>query len=784
MKKGYKIMFVLIVLLLSHNVFAEEIRIIEKTPVDNGFIPEQIRKDQQERQGFDEGVAKKDLYMSRLIHFKKEKTRDIPAAAVVGIESSFNFKSDYKGDMLFLGTCKNNGSIPYPFVKITSNFYDASNNFLGSAYTYAWGGSNAKLTLLGVYTNTLYPGEVGYFILYTDIDYSLCSNYSYSIECTTADVVLAKAVLNITSGPFVSNSSGYAKVSGTVTNSSSTYLTYFTKLTMCILNSSYKVEDISLLMYISGSTYNYGTGTTDTALYPAESGTFSGTFYYCAYSNAKKYIKGFEFTEVYVGGAPTIQLNRNSLTFGAVGNTGTNTQSFMISNSGSGTLDWSVSAGASSWLSASPSSGSDSGTVTVAVNHLALMAGTYTGTITVTDPNATNNPQTVAVTLQKYNTGATSSPFGDFSTPIDGSTVSSSIPVTGWALDDIEIANVKIYNGTAYVGDAVFVEGARPDVETTYSTYPYKYKAGWGYMLLSYFLPGGGNGTYTLYAKATDMEGNETTLGSKTITIDNAHAVKPFGAIDTPTPGGAASGNPYVNVGWALTPLPNMIPTSGTPIGVYVDGVKKGNATYNQYRADIASLFPGYANCNGAMATFKLNTLSFANGLHTIFWIATDNAGNSDGIGSRYFSVNNSSSGSSGTVSSFAREMGDISQIDKIMIDTAPVMVRCGYDEISTACPIEVSDEGNHVIQSRELSLVRIDLKGQNDSACEYTGYMISGSQLKPLPIGSTLDAENGVFYWQSGVGFVGEYRLVFIKKGDEGQFIRKNITIDIKPKF
>jgi parallel beta-helix repeat protein len=63
-------------------------------------------------------------------------------------------------------------------------------------------------------------------------------------------------------------------------------------------------------------------------------------------------------------------------------------------------------------------------------------------------------------------------PFGEFSTPIDGSTVRSSIPVTGWALDDKGAASVKIYredgNTLVYIGDAVFVEGARPDVEAAY----------------------------------------------------------------------------------------------------------------------------------------------------------------------------------------------------------------------------------------------------------------------------------------------------------------------------
>ncbi|MCP4220477.1 MAG: hypothetical protein GY765_37965, partial [bacterium] len=186
------------------------------------------------------------------------------------------------------------------------------------------------------------------------------------------------------------------------------------------------------------------------------------------------------------------------------------------------------------------------------------------------------------------------------------------------------------------------VDGARPDVEENYSAYPKAYQAGWGYLLLSNFLPNGGNGTFTLYAKATDAEGNEVTLGSKTITVDNANAVKPFGAIDTPTQGGSASGSSFVNYAWALTPVPNTIPTDGSTITVYVDGVALGNPVYNQYRDDIATLFPGYNNSNGAAGHFYLDTTAYTNGVHTISWSVKDDAGNSDGIGSRYFTINNS----------------------------------------------------------------------------------------------------------------------------------------------
>ena len=66
----------------------------------------------------------------------------------------------------------------------------------------------------------------------------------------------------------------------------------------------------------------------------------------------------------------------------------------------------------------------------------------------------------------------------------------------------------------------------------------------------------------------------------------------PFGAIDTPTQGGMATGASYVNFGWALTPQPKMIPTDGSTIGVLIDGASSGPSTTTR-APDIQSLFPG-----------------------------------------------------------------------------------------------------------------------------------------------------------------------------------------------
>jgi hypothetical protein len=487
------------------------------------------------------------------------------------------------------------------------------------------------------------------------------------------------------------------------------------------------------------------------------------------------------------GGSPVISLSPAQLNFAtdASGNA-SGDQSFLVSNSGGGTLNWTISPD-QSWITASPSSGTDSGYVTVSVDPSGKSAGTYNGTITVSDPNAVNSPQTVNVQLEVYS--STSPPFGDFATPLDGSTVRSSVPFTGWALDDIGVESVKIYskeNGSLYyIGDAVFVAGARPDVELYYPDYPNNNRAGWGYMMLTYFLPGGGNGTYTFCAIATDVEGNETTLATRTVTVDNASAVKPFGAIDFPTQGGEASGSSFKNSGWVLTPLPNKVPEDGSTINVYVDGVNLGHPTYNIYREEIATLFPGYANSNGAHAYFDFDTTAHANGVHTIYWTATDDAGNTDGIGSRFFTIQNPDGGSevksktnsiSGGTPMAPLPGFEINRLANIpMKNSEPLRIIKGDHSLRGRQNIYPDKNGVIHLEIRQAEPIEIAL-GKS-----MAGYLVVGDDYRPLPFGSTLDLEKGVFYWLPAPGYYGTYRLVFALEGPNGQMTRKDITVKIQ---
>ena len=356
------------------------------------------------------------------------------------------------------------------------------------------------------------------------------------------------------------------------------------------------------------------------------------------------------------GGSYTVSLNRSKLNFGAVaGSTPvvTPAQEVTLAQSGSTVAAWSAISN-QTWLKVSPAAGTGGAKLAVSIVASALPGvGPYVGMLTIDSAGASNSPLSVPVTLDVK--AASSAPYGSFDSPANNSGGwASSIPVTGWALDDVKVANVRIWRDPVapepagnliFIGDADIVPGARPDVETAHPSAPLAYRAGWGYMLLTNFLPAGGNGTYKLYAIAADAEGNSSRLGTSTITVDNAHAVKPFGALDRPAPGETISGTVFPNWGWALTPQPAMIPADGSTLKVMVDGVNLGQPTYGLLRSDIAGLFPTYANATTAVGVKTLDTTTLADGMHTIAWIARDNQGHVDGIGSRYFYVLNALSG-------------------------------------------------------------------------------------------------------------------------------------------
>ncbi len=518
------------------------------------------------------------------------------------------------------------------------------------------------------------------------------------------------------------------------------------------------------------------------------SGTVSDDFpvhnpYQCYRMGGKEvFVTRYSFS----GCAPVLWIDKPILNF-AVNSDGykTGMQRFAIRNIGGGTLNWEVTDN-SDWVKFSPASGTNHGIVEVELDNLdGLLVGSNTASITVSAPNAADSPKEVAVTIRFYITGSSpvsDMPFGAFETPPDGTIVSGSVPFTGWALDDIEIERVDIYRGASadiWIDEATFVEGARPDIAQVYPCYPYYWRAGWGYLFQSRSLP---DGSYTFHAIATDEEGHVVTLDTKNIVILNGPSKKPFGTIDTPTPGDDAYGSDYRIEGWALTPQPNEILSNG--VDVFVDGVNLGKAAYGLYRADIATLFPGFKNSNGAGFYLDFNTIGYYNGLHTVHCIVTDwPEGNSEGIGSRYFNILNI--GSINSMSqTFNHKHYSMSEITEIPIKhSEPVKIKKGYGRDVQPQLIPPDEKGHVFLKIKELERIKVQLNAASESG-DYIGYHIVGDRLLPLPIGSTLDREKGIFYWQAGPAFLGLYRFVFIQKKSEREMSKKFITVKIAPRF
>jgi hypothetical protein len=420
-------------------------------------------------------------------------------------------------------------------------------------------------------------------------------------------------------------------------------------------------------------------------------------------------------------------------------------------------------------------------------------------------------------------------PFGVFDTPVTNTTVQGSIAVAGWALDDVGVERVEIWRncltpidstrpgvcrtatptGAAdkvFIGNAAFVPGARTDIENNaeYSGYPQAYRAGWGYMLATNALPNqtsgaaeGGQGPVTLYAYAIDREGRYTELGSKTVTLDNDNSTVPFGAIDTPEQGGTVTAAVSANFGWAMTRRRNAagvnIPKciERTRYRVFVDGVARTLTTGvnwhpNLVRADLTAAYPGLCDSANSLAAYYLDVtaLGLTNGTHTIGWDVYDDNGtpgntaddNVAGIGSRFFNI--LVGAADAPVEDRLRDRparrGAASDLTALpATESRELRARVGAVEAPVVA-VDGDPAGRRAVNLPQGSRLAVDLGG-----AVTRGYLVVGDELRDLPIGSTLDAATGHFYWEPAVPFFGSFELVFVSDA-QGSAARTTVVVTV----
>jgi Viral BACON domain len=498
-------------------------------------------------------------------------------------------------------------------------------------------------------------------------------------------------------------------------------------------------------------------------------------------------IAGQPFTITQSASSATMKLERSSLNFAAVSNgaafvSQTSPQTVRLLQSGTGTVTWTASSD-KPWLVVSPASGTGPATLSVSVKFDAAVAapGSASGSISVVLTGATNTVGPVAASLTTVAaTTPASIPFGSFDTPAgDGAVLDGSIAVTGWTLDNVGVQRVELWrdlqpgettppftstpsdprHGKVFISNATFVDGARPDVEALYPTTPLNYRAGWGYLLLTWGLWNQGNGTYHLYAFAFDEEHNVATIGSKTIVVNNNGATKPFGSIDTPAIGGDAGTLP--NFGWGLTPKVNGVATCSIPangVQVSIDSGPLQPVVFGDVRTDIAGAFTGFSNSAAAGGHFIFDWSTLKNGTHTIGWLIADDCNRADGVGSRFFNVTTGTNVIVGETASMvpAAARGAAPSLAARRESDAPITASKGYGELPLV--VDPGLAGSRTIEVKQGDRIELRLPHGFDAAYQ----LGPGGQVRALPIGATWDSASAIFYWHPDAGFLGRYRIVF----------------------
>jgi len=474
--------------------------------------------------------------------------------------------------------------------------------------------------------------------------------------------------------------------------------------------------------------------------------------------------------------ASELSVSKHRLNFAAInGGEKTPDQSFLIVNSGEEVLSWQA-VDTAEWLSCAPSEGAGNSFVTVSVDPSDLSVGTYTAVILVTafDAQTTRSPQPVTVMLEVLTPEEAGLPIGEWDRPSeDSSSHSGCLVFSGWALDRIGMESVTIYRlktpmddpsspEEIYMGDASFVEGARPDVEEAYAHYPQCSQAGWGYNFVSELLPL--DGEYTFIVEARSVTGAEVELGRKTVAIYNANSFRPFGTLKFPEPGERILGKTCYVIAW-------MLPRGNarlSDVSVYIDSEYRRTLSSGFAYPGLLSLIPWYRGSYLPGFAATLGPSSPSNGYHTAFLIAEDSEGNNSVSGSRWFyradgkkGIDQEDRGHGRIMESMGLEIGEVHGT----IDYKKGRKRIEYTE------------GEISIRVNELRNIGITGLSREDTNT-YFKALYRGQEL--LPLGMSCERERGVISWLPIPGFKGKFPIEILKIKNSALIDKGAVVFDV----
>ncbi|HUR22021.1 MAG TPA: hypothetical protein VMZ90_14495, partial [Vicinamibacterales bacterium] len=170
--------------------------------------------------------------------------------------------------------------------------------------------------------------------------------------------------------------------------------------------------------------------------------------------------------------------------------------------------------------------------------------------------------------------------------------------------------------------------------------------------------------------------------------------------------------------------------------------------------------------------SYVINTSSLSNGLHTIAWSVTDSNGRVEGIGSRFFIVNNGLFSWAPNKVQPGQTLGASAKLDDRSRVTKGVWGRTGFDLAAPWIAMHANEDGTYSMRLPESGRMELWL-GEGVEA----GYVVANGSLQSLPIGSSLSSQR--FGWMPPAGYIGPYQLTFVRGSER---IDVTVTVVEKP--
>src|SRR5215831_7293550 len=209
--------------------------------------------------------------------------------------------------------------------------------------------------------------------------------------------------------------------------------------------------------------------------------------------------------------------------------------------------------------------------------------------------------------------------------PSKNSTVSGTVAVQGWAMDNTSAVGTAI-NSVQVKVDGIVVGAAtygfsRPDVCAAFPGRIGCPNVGYLFQLNTATLS---PGQHTLTVSASDTDTFPDT-GSASLTFMVSAAASgqpPSVSIDAPANGAIVSG-PVPIMGWAMDNT-SGVGSAISNVQIKVDGVPVGTAAYGFSRPDVCAAYPSRPGCPNVGYSFVLYTNTLSTGQHTVTVSATD----------------------------------------------------------------------------------------------------------------------------------------------------------------